>query len=184
MDKGAETTQRIVIAAAIILGIIIVSIIGYSLYNKAKIAEGELANKIALDRSTKKTTEVAGISLTNEAKNRSGFDYDGLIQKSRETATTSSNLEIVNETTPIEAPKEVVEEEEFTEIIDLTPTEPVEPTPPTSNNLLPLVDNNDRPLTREEILRIRRLPVENSPAGNLQNILEVESKGEYTARYK
>ena len=73
MDQGADTTQRIVIGAAIFLGIVIVITIGYSLWTKAKVAEGELATKLALDSATKKTTEVAGVSLTGEARNKSGF---------------------------------------------------------------------------------------------------------------
>ena len=38
MDSGVDTTQRIVIGIAIFLGIAIVLVIGYSLYNKAKTA--------------------------------------------------------------------------------------------------------------------------------------------------
>ena len=47
MDKGADTTQRIIVTIAVILGILIVLTIGYSLYQKAKVAEGQLANKEA-----------------------------------------------------------------------------------------------------------------------------------------
>jgi 3D (Asp-Asp-Asp) domain-containing protein len=176
MDSGADTTQKIVIAVAIILGIVIVLTIGYSLYTKAKVAEGELASKIALDTSTKKTTEVAAVSLTNEAKNKNGVTYDGLVQRRSDQAATTTNLEIVNETTPVDVPKEepeVVEEE----VLD---TEPVEPTPPTKPTL---PADDDRPLTYEEIVRIRQLPVENSPSGNLQTALEAQSQGEYKARY-
>jgi hypothetical protein len=178
MDAGADRTQKIVIAVAVILGIIIVLTIGYSLYTKAKIAEGELASKMALDAATKKTTEVAALSLTGEAKNTSGFSYDGLVQRRAEGTASSTNLEIVNETTPIEAPKEEVEEAPEEIIEDL---EPVEPTPPKETP--PPVDDGDRPLTYEEILRIRQLPVDNSPTGNLQTALEEESQGEYKARY-
>lgn len=177
MDSGADRTQKIVIGVAVILGIIIVLTIGYSLYTKAKIAEGELATKMALDAATKKTTEVAAVSLTGEAKNKTGFNYDGLIQRRPEGTSTTTNLEIVNETTPIEAPKE--EEEIPEEIIE--DVEPVEPTPPAE--VTPTVDEGDRPLTYEEILRIRQLPVDNSPTGNLQTVLEEESQGEYKARY-
>lgn len=81
MDAGADRTQKIVIGVAIVLGIIIVLTIGYSLYTKAKVAEGELASKMALDAATKKTTEVAAVSLTGEAKNKTGFSYDGLVQR-------------------------------------------------------------------------------------------------------
>lgn len=179
MDAGADRTQKIVIGVAIFLGIIIVLTIGYSLYTKAKIAEGELATKMALDAATKKTTEVAAVSLTGEAKNKTGFSYDGLVQRRPEGTASTTNLEIVNETTPIEAPKE--EEEEVPEEI-IEDLEPVEPTPPIETVTQP-VDDGDRPLTYEEILRIRQLPVDNSPTGNLQTSLEEESQGEYKARY-
>lgn len=181
MDAGADRTQKIVIGVAIVLGIIIVLTIGYSLYTKAKIAEGELANKMALDAATKKTTEVAAVSLTGEAKNKTGFSYDGLVQRRPEGTATTTNLEIVNETTPIEAPPEEELIEEFPEEID-EELEPVEPTPPKEAPPAP-VDDGDRPLTYEEILRIRQLPVDNSPTGNLQTALEEESQGEYKARY-
>ena len=177
MDSGADRTQKIVIGAAIILGIIIVLTIGYSLYTKAKVAEGELANKMALDAATKKTTEVAGISLTSTAKNKSGFNYDGLIQRRPEQAATATNLEIVNETVPVEVPKE---EEPVEEIVE--EVEPSEPTPPKEPTPI-IIDDSDRPLTYEEILRIRQLPIDNSPTGNLQTALEEESQGEYKARY-
>ena len=180
MDKGADTTQRIVIGAAIILGIVIVLTIGYSLYSKAKVAEGELAAKTALDAATKRTTEVAAVSLTGEAKNKSGFTYDGLVQRRSEEATTTNSLEIVNETVPVDIPREepeVIEEEPVE--VDETP---VEPKSPVEISQTPF-DDGDRPLTYEEILRIRQLPVENSPSGNLQTALESESNGEYKARY-
>ena len=106
MDHGADTTQKIVIGGAIFLGIVIVLTIGYSLYTKAKVAEGELANKLALDTATKKTTDVASVSLTGESKNKSGFTYDGLVQKRKDEVATTSNLEIVNENVPVEVPKE------------------------------------------------------------------------------
>lgn len=179
MDAGADRTQKIVIAVAVILGIIIVLTIGYSLYTKAKIAEGELASKMALDAATKKTTEVAAVSLTGEAKNKTGFSYDGLVQRRPEGSATTTNLEIVNETAPVDVPPEEPAEEVPEEIIE--DTEPSEPTPPAEPT--PAVDEGDRPLTYEEILRIRQLPVDNSPTGNLQTALEEESQGEYKARY-
>jgi len=179
MDAGADRTQKIVIGVAVILGIIIVLTIGYSLYSKAKIAEGELATKMALDAATKKTTEVAAVSLTGEAKNKTGFSYDGLVQRRPDAEATTTNLEIVNETTPIEVPKEEKEEVPEEIIEDL---EPVEPTPP-KETPTPPVDDGDQPLSYEEILRIRQLPIDNSPAGNLQTALEEESQGEYKARY-
>lgn len=177
MDSGADKTQKIVVGVAIILGIIIVLTIGYSLYTKAKIAEGQLANKNALDAATKKTTEVAAVSLTGEAKSKSGFSYDGLIQRRPNEEVATSSLEIVNEQTPVEVPKE--EPEEPPAEIDEELTEPVEPTPPQE----PVPEDDDRPLTYEEILRIRQLPVDDSPTGNLQTVLEEESGGEYKARY-
>ena len=179
MDQGADTTQRIVIGAAIFLGIVIVITIGYSLWTKAKVAEGELATKLALDSATKKTTEVAGVSLTGEARNKSGFTYDGLIQNRKDEVATATNLEIVNETVPVDVPPE---EEKIPEEFD---EDPVEPTPPVYEPevVQAPVDDGDRPLTYEEILRIRQLPIENSPSGNLQTALEEESNGEYKARY-
>jgi hypothetical protein len=41
MDSGVDTTQRIVISVSVFLAIVIVAIIGYSLYVKAKRAEGQ-----------------------------------------------------------------------------------------------------------------------------------------------
>jgi hypothetical protein len=120
------------------------------------------------------------VSLTGEAKNKTGFSYDGLVQRRPEGTGTTTNLEIVNETTPIDVPEEEPIEE-FPEEID-EELEPVEPTPPKETTPAP-VDDGDRPLTYEEILRIRQLPVDNSPTGNLQTALEEESQGEYKARY-
>jgi hypothetical protein len=177
MDKGAENTQKIVIAGAIILAIIIVIIIGYSLYVKAIRAEGELANKVALDQQTAKQGAASNISLTGESQNSSNFTYDGLVQRKTNTATTT-NFEIVNETAPVEVPTEStpVEEAIPPEENDYTPVEPA-PTPkPTSYS-------DDRPLTAEEIQRIRALPIDDSPSGSLQTSLEEESQGQYRARY-
>jgi hypothetical protein len=180
MDQGVATTQRIVIAVAVILGITIVFTIGYSLYKKAKLAESELANKVALDNATKKKNNQAGVSLTGESKNTSGFTYDGLVQKKNEEEATTTSFEVVNEKIPEEVPPEI-------------PAEIPEPEPiaaPTKAIVKPvikpkpaLIYNEDRPLTAEEILRIRQLPVDNSPSGNLQTSLEEESQGQYKARY-
>ena len=176
MDKGADTTQKIVIFGAATLALVIVIVIGYSLYTKAKRAEGELANKVALDSQTQKQNSAANISLTGEAKNTSGVTYDGLVQKKTDSASTTA-FEIVNENTDVAVPKET------------EPTEEALPPEETESAIVPVevtensTDTGDRPLTDEEILRIRQLPVDESPTGELQLVLEEESKGEYRARY-
>ena len=175
MDKGADTTQKIVIFGAATLALVIVIVIGYSLYTKAKRAEGELANKVALDSQTKKQNSAANISLTGEAKNTSGVTYDGLVQRKTDSASTTA-FEIVNEKTDVEVPKET---EPVEEALPPEESEPLEPVEVTENN----TDTGDRPLTDEEILRIRQLPIDESPTGELQIVLEEESKGEYKARY-
>ncbi len=178
MDSGAENTQKIVIISAVALAIVIVSVIGYSLYTKAKRAEGELANKVALDSQTQKSAESANISLTGEAKNSATFSYDGLVQKKKEEATTT-DFGIVNEKVPTEeaVPPEV-------------PTEnsaPIEEnnagTEPEANTNTQAVTDEDQPLSQEEIIRIRQLPIDDSPSGQLQTALETESNGQYKARY-
>jgi hypothetical protein len=179
MDKGAETTQKIVITGAIILALVIVLVIGYSLYTKAKVAEGELANKIALDTETNPKNISADVSLTGESKNSAEFSYDGLVQKKTDTSTTT-DFEIVNETAEVQVPEETVPEEEAvppeenTDIVSTT----VETTSTNSTQ-----NDGDQPLTQEEIIRIRQLPIDDSPSGNLQTSLEQESGGEYKARY-
>ncbi len=178
MDSGAETMQRMVITLAIIFALFIVLLIGYSLYTKAKRAEGELANKEALDAQIKKDTQAASVSLTGEAKNSSAFSYDGLVQKKKDEATTT-DFSVVNETVPVDVPEEntptdeTVPKEENTPVeVELQPVTPVQ-----------TVEDDDRPLTQEEIIRIRQLPIDNSPSGNLQTSLEEESGGQYKARY-
>jgi hypothetical protein len=175
MDKGADTTQKIVIFGAATLALVIVIVIGYSLYTKAKRAEGELANKVALDSQTQKQNSAANISLTGEAKNTSGVTYDGLVQRKTDSASTTA-FEIVNEKTDVEVPKET---EPLEEALPPEESQPIEPVEVTENS----TDTGDRPLTDEEILRIRQLPVDDSPTGELQIVLEEESKGEYRARY-
>lgn len=176
MDKGADLTQRIVIIISVILGIIIVFAIGYSLYNKAKVAEGELAKKVALDNATKNATAEANISLTGEAKNSSQFTYDGLVQKGdNQDTSTTSDFQIVNETIPVEVPQEEPV------VIDATPTKPVVIKKPVVKKKV--VVDEDRPLTQAEIEAIRKLPIDNSPSGILQNSLEIDSNGQYKARY-
>lgn len=177
MDSGAEYTQKIVIVSAVVLAIVIVIVIGYSLYTKAKRAEGELANKIALDSQTQKSTDSANISLTGEAKNSSTFSYDGLVQKKKEEATTT-NFGIVDEKVPTE---EAVPPETTTE--NTAPTEEDLGTPPETNTNTKVVVDDDQPLSQEEIMRIRQLPIDDSPSGQLQTALETESNGQYKARY-
>lgn len=178
MDSGVDRTQKIVITLAVLLALVIVFSIGYSLYVKAKRAEGELANKIELDNQIKNSDSKANISLTGEAKNSSNFTYDGLVRKDPST-TTDSTFEIVNEAEPIEVPEEEV-------VPDEEPVPPEEPEIPETKPVAPRpvapVDD-DRPLTAEEIRAIRSLPVDNSPSGNLQTTLEAESDGQYKARY-
>lgn len=181
MDSGVDTTQRLVITLAVFLGLAIVLVIGYSLYTKAKIAEGELAKKEALDQQTKTTTSDASISLTGEAKNASKTTYDGLIQKGTDSNSSTTDFQIVNETATVTVPEE-------TDVA--TPTEeavpPEDNTPPATPAPVvkkPVVTNTDRPLTAAEIQAIRQLPIDNSPSGNLQTSLEEQSNGQYKARY-
>lgn len=178
MDKGADTTQRIIVTIAVILGILIVLTIGYSLYQKAKVAEGQLANKEALDASVNKNKTQTNITLTGEAKNSSNFNYDGLIQKGTNEETASTSFEVVNE---------VIEKEPVVETTPIIEPEP-EPTPvPTKTVVTPkpavTTYDDDRPLTEAEIRAIRQLPVDNSPSGKLQNALEEYSNGQYKANY-
>jgi hypothetical protein len=179
MDKGIDTTQRIVIVGSIILGLTIVLVIGYSLWNKAQIAQGELANKEALDAATKGKTTQASISLTGEAKNSSNFTYDGLVQKAPTQPATTTNFDIVNETVPVAIPKEDPVPPEAT---DTAPVEP-EPLPVKKVRVYVAPVDEDQPLTAAEIRAIRQLPVDNSPSGNLQTSLEDQSSGQYKARY-
>ncbi len=180
MDSGAQNTQRIVITIAVILGIIIVLIIGYSLYTKAKRAEGELANKVALDTQTKSDTEKVNVSLTGEAKNSSTFSYDGLVQKKDNANATTTNFGIVDEQVPVEPPQETTPKEEAVPPEEnQIPQETTTLTEPAA----PVVVDNDQPLTQEEIMRIRQLPIDDSPSGQLQAALEEESNGQYKARY-
>lgn len=172
MDSGVERTQKIVITVAVILAILIVVIIGYSLYVKAKRAEGELANIQTLQQQTSQNTQKAGISLTDEAKNSSGVTYDGLVQKRNDTTATPTDFGIVNEQAPVDIPQE-----ENISIDEASSTPVVVKKVYTSSN------NEDRPLTAEEIRAIRQLPIDNSPSGNLQNALEKESGGQYKAQY-
>lgn len=176
MDQGAEKVQKIVVIGAVALAILIVVVIGYSLYTKAKVAEGELANKESLDTQTKKETADANISLTGESKNTNNFNYDGLVQKKNDTSTTT-NFEIVNETTPVDVPEESTPKEEA------VPPEPNDTEQATVPEPKPAPVDDDQPLTPEEIQRIRQLPVDDSPSGNLQTSLEEESNGQYKARY-
>ena len=55
MDSGVLNTQKIVVTAAVLIGLLILLIIGYSLYKKATVAQDELAKKVALDQVTKKS---------------------------------------------------------------------------------------------------------------------------------
>lgn len=187
MDSGADTTQRLVISGAIFLGIAVVLIVGYSLYTKAKHAEGELANKNQLDSQLQRNTDKAQISLTGEASNSASFSYDGLVQKNKNDSASSSDFSIVNEDASVTVPEEkeptpeedaIPPEEDLTE--DDTPKEETNPAPVTPR---PVASSDDRPLTLEEIQAIRQLPIDNSPTGQLQMSLEQQSNGQYKARY-
>jgi hypothetical protein len=167
MDQSAQNTQRFVIIAAIILALLVVFSVGYALWRKAKIAEGELALQAQLAEKTKKEEEAGNVSLTDESL-LNGFNYEDLLQKDITPTIATETFAIVNE------------EEEI-----VVPPEPVAtPTPVVRKPVVKKVYyNTDRPLTAEEIRRIRMLPVDTSPAGTLQNTLETQSEGEYRARY-
>jgi cbb3-type cytochrome oxidase subunit 3 len=182
MDSGVDTTQRIVISVSVFLAIVIVAIIGYSLYVKAKRAEGQLSNRLELEQQTQRKAQQACISLTGEAKNTSNFTFDGLVQKKDDSVATPTDFGIVNEESPVDIPEETtaVDEEE-----PVPPEEEpiVEPPPKKVVAKKPVVVDEDRPLTAEEIRAIRQLPIDNSPSGNLQTTLEEESQGQYKAQY-
>jgi hypothetical protein len=176
MDQGVERTQKIVIIVAVLLGLLILMTIGYSLWNRANIAKGELARKEALDKVTKKKGDQAAVSLTGEA-NRNGFSFDNLTNNKSNDVSTNTDYGIVNETIPVEVPVEIPQEE---------PAQP-DPTPVKKAVIRKKVYrpyvSPDRPLTPEEIQRIRQQSIDNSPSGNLQTQLETETKGEYKAQY-
>lgn len=166
MDQSAQSTQRIVIISAIILGILVVASVGYALWAKAKAAEGELALQNELAAKTKKDENQANVTLTDESQTN-GFNYEDLIQKNVTPQIATDTFAVVNELEEIVVPPEPV----------------ATPTPIKKPVIKKVYYNTDRPLTAEEIRRIRMLPVDSSPAGTLQTTLETQSEGEYRARY-
>jgi len=174
MDKGTSGTQKVVIVISIILGIFIVATIGYSLYQRAKIAEANLANKEALERETRFREDATGVSITGEAKNTSLFNYDRLLQQQLEENTAPTDeFGVSNET--------IFDEEPIVPIEEPEPEPVVAPKPAPNPNVY---YDQDRPLTAEEIRRIRQLPVDESPTGYMQNALEEYTNGEYKAQYE
>jgi hypothetical protein len=168
MDQSAQNTQRYVIWGAILIGLAVVFSVGYALWQKAKVAEGELALKEELEARTKKLENESNVSLTDESQTN-GFKYEDLIIKDLTPSIATETFAIVNE------------EEEI-----IIPPEPVATATPTKKPVIikkRVYVNTDRPLTAEEIRRIRMLPLDASPAGTLQNTLETQSEGEYRARY-
>jgi hypothetical protein len=175
MDQNVSATQKIVIIISIILGFLVVFLVGISLWNKAKLAENELAQKEALDAEMKKQQTQANVSITNEANNTSGFTFESLTEQDANLiANENSNNEFqVLATTTSEE-----------EIVTTTNTKPVSKPKTTTTPAKKVYYNTDRPLTAEEIRRIRMLPIGNSATGNLQNKLETETSGQYQAQYK
>ncbi len=168
MDQSAQNTQKYVIWGAIIIGLLVVFSVGYALWKKAKAAEGELALKAELEARTKKQANESNVSLTDESQTN-GFKYEDLIVKDLTPTIATETFAIVNEETPVE----------------IVP-EPVATATPIVKKYIPkkkVYVNTDRPLTAEEIRRIRMLPLDSSPAGTLQTTLETQSEGEYRARY-
>jgi type II secretory pathway pseudopilin PulG len=172
MDQGVGTTQKIVITIAIILGILVILLVGYSLWNKAKEAEAQLAQKEALDAQLKQQQSDASVSITNEANNANGFTFESFTDNNPNTIDTATDTEfavlatttieeepVATKTTPVVKKKAVVQKKYYS-----YPT--------------------DRPLTAEEIRRIRMLPIDTSATGNLQNKLQTETEGQYQAQYK
>jgi hypothetical protein len=174
MDSNANGTQKIVITIAILLGLLILLLVGYSLWSKAKSAEAELARKEQLDAITKKREAETSISLTDTSQTDSNFTFDSLTEGENRNqnidngqvfgilSTTTDEEALVSTKTPVKAPVK-------------------KPFVPAKK---PVYTNSDRPLTAEEIRRIRQLPIDTSATGNLQNKLEVDSNGQYKAQYK
>ncbi len=184
MDSGVQNTQRIVVTVSILIGLLILTIIGYSLYRKANIAQGELAKKIALDNVTKKIGDQAAVSLTGEAKNTSLFSFDNLTQKNNNTATaTDTSTQVVNEAVTATSTSTLPPQEDIQTPVSEDPTSIVTPKPKTVYKPRRVYADTDLPLTAAQIRAIRALPIDSSPSGVLQNQLEIQSGGEYKAQY-
>ena len=175
MDQGVGTTQKIVITIAILLGLLLVMLVGYSLWQRAKAAESELAQKQALDAVAQKAETSASVSITNEANNPSNFSFESLTNNSNnlvDTGTDNTEFAVLATTTPDE------------ETIVATKTITTVKKPVTTVKKKTVYYNYDRPLTAEEIRKIRMLPIDGSATGQLQNKLETETNGQYKAQYQ
>lgn len=169
MDQSVGATQKIVVTLAILIALLLLFFIGYSLWKKAQDAAAQLAQKEALDAVIRQQENDANISITNEASNPSNFSFESLTQNPNNLLnSTSSEFAVLATST-----------EEEVEIV-ATPTKPVVKKPVAKKTYY----NYDRPLTAEEIRRIRMLPLDSSVTGSLQNQLEVETQGVYKAQYK
>lgn len=176
MDANVSATQKIVIIIAILLGLLVLLLVGYSLYNKAKVAEGKLAREQELAALSKKQTSDASVSITGEAQNSSNVTFESLTNQGENNTQNVNNGQtfgVVSTTT----------DEEATTTATTTPTKTTTTkTYTTTKKTTTTYYNSDRPLTAEEIRRIRQLPIDTSATGNLQNQLELESQGQYKAQ--
>jgi hypothetical protein len=177
MDANVSATQRIVITIAILFGILVLLLVGYSLWNKAKTAEGELARKQELEALTQKQTSDASVSITGEAQNSSNVTFENL------TNQGENNTQNVNSGQTFGIVSTSTEDDATTTVATTTkPTTTTKVTTVKQTTTTSTYYNYDRPLTAEEIRRIRQLPIDTSATGNLQNRLEIESQGQYKAQ--
>jgi flagellar basal body-associated protein FliL len=178
MDANVSSTQKIVIIIAVLLGILILLLVGYSLYSKAKTAEGNLARQQELDALSQQQTSQSNISITGEAQNSSGVTFENLTNQGENNTQNVSNGQtfgIVSTSTD--------EEVAATTTATTTPVKTTTvKTTTTVKKPTTTYYNSDRPLTAEEIRRIRQLPIDTSATGNLQNQLEIQSQGQYKAQ--
>ncbi len=169
MDQNVGKTQKLVILMSVLIGLLIVLLVGYSLWQKAKAAEIALAQKEALDAITKKQEADANVSVTGAANETSNFSFENLTnQNGGNTVDSGKDPEfgVISTSTPEE------------EVVVATKTIKKYTAPKK------VYYNTDRPLTAEEIRRIRQLPIDGSATGNLQNKLELDTNGQYKAQYK
>lgn len=177
MDANVSSTQKIVIIIAILLGVLILLLVGYSLYSKAKAAEANLARQQELAALSQKQTSQANVSITGEAQNSSGVTFESLTnqgENNTQNVNSGQTFGIVSTTTD--------EEPATTTVATPTKTTTTTKTNTTVKRPTTTYYNSDRPLTAEEIRRIRQLPIDTSATGNLQNQLEIESQGQYKAQ--
>jgi hypothetical protein len=172
MDSNVNNTQKIIITIAILLGILILTLVGYSLYSRAQTAQGELARKEQLDALTKRREQETAVTLTNEAQNNPNtFENFTQGENTNRNVDNGQVFGVVSPTT----------DEEVAAVATKTPVKSL-----VKKYVAPrkVYTNSDRPLTAEEIRRIRQLPIDTSATGNLQNKLELDSNGQYKAQYK